>query len=180
MPTEGATAARGGDDVVIREALPAEFAAIGELTVRAYAMVGDPIQGDPIYTAYEAELRDVAGRAASCAVLVAVDPAARILGAVTYVPGPGTPWSETELEGEAAFRTLAVDPEAQGRGIGRALVVECLERARRDHRDGVAILTRPAMTAAQRLYESLGFARVPSRNWEFEPGQWLWSYVLTL
>jgi ribosomal protein S18 acetylase RimI-like enzyme len=43
----------------------------------------------------------------------------------------------------------------------------------------VAIYTRPSMTAAHRLYESLGFGRVPARDWEFEPGAWLWSYVLT-
>jgi ribosomal protein S18 acetylase RimI-like enzyme len=57
--------------------------------------------------------------------------------------------------------------------------VACVERARQDGRAGVAILTRPSMAAAHRLYESIGFVRDPSRDWEFEPGQWLWSYVLT-
>lgn len=98
---------------------------------------------------------------------------------MTYVPGPGTPWSETELDGEAGFRALAVDPEARGRGVGRALATECVERARDSGRRGVAILTRPSMTAAHRLYESLGFVRERSRDWEFAAGEWLWSYVLT-
>ena len=179
MPIDVAAAGGRTNEVTIRVALPAEFAAIGELTVRAYATVGDPLMGRPAYAAYEEELRDVTGRAASCTVLVAVEPDARLLGAVTYVPGPGTPWSETERDAEAGFRALAVDPGSRGRGIGRALAIECIERARRDGRDGVAILTRPSMTAAHRLYESLGFARVRSRDWEFEPGEWLWSYVLT-
>jgi ribosomal protein S18 acetylase RimI-like enzyme len=166
-------------DLAIRTASPVEYREIGELIVRAYATVGDTLMGDPSYTAYEEELRDVAGRAASCVVLVAVDDAARIHGAVTYVPGPGTPWSETERDGEAGFRALAVDPASPGRGVGRALASACVERARNDGRGGVAILTRPSMIAAHRLYESLGFARDPSRDWEFEPGEWLWSYVLT-
>lgn len=170
-----------GQDVQlhVREATPAEFAEIGELTVRAYATVGDPLEGGPMYAAYEDELRDVAGRAETCVVLVAVGRTGRIVGAVTYVPGPGTPWSETERDGEAGFRALAVDPVARGRGVGRALAVACVERAREAGRHGVAVLTRPSMTAAQRLYESLGFVRHRSRDWEFEPGEWLWSYVLT-
>jgi ribosomal protein S18 acetylase RimI-like enzyme len=172
--------ARLDTDLAIRTATPADYREIGELTVRAYATVGDPLLGDPTYTAYEEELRDVAGRAATCLVLVAVDRAARIHGAVTYVPGPGTPWSETERDGEAGFRALAVDPASRGRGAGRALATACIELARRDGRSAVAILTRPSMTAAHRLYESLGFARDPSRDWEFEPGEWLWSYVLAL
>ena len=172
--------APGRDAAVhVREAAPVEYAAIGELTVRAYATVGDPLDGGPTYAAYEDELRDVAGRARTCVVLVATGDAGRILGAVTYVPGPGTPWSETELDGEAGFRALAVDPEARGRGVGRALATACVERAREAGRHGVAILTRPSMTAAHRLYESLGFVRERPRDWEFEPGEWLWSYVLT-
>jgi GNAT superfamily N-acetyltransferase len=166
-------------DPTIREAVPAEYGEIGELTVSAYATVGDPLLGDPAYTAYEEELRDVAGRAATCLVLVAVDHPGRIVGTGTYVPGSGTPWSETERDGEAGFRALAVDAGSRGKGVGRALAMACVDRARRDGRTGVAILTRPSMTAAHRLYESLGFARVPSRDWEFEPGEWLWSYVLT-
>lgn len=163
----------------VRRADPTEYAAIGELTVRAYATVGDPLAGDASYAAYEDELRDVAGRAETCEALVAADAAGRLLGAVTYVPGPGTPWSECERDGEAGFRALAVDPGARGRGVGRMLATACIERARGDGRLGVAIVTRPSMTAAHRLYESLGFVRTPSRDWEFEPGEWLWSYVLT-
>jgi ribosomal protein S18 acetylase RimI-like enzyme len=178
VPAE-AGATRGGPGARIREAAPFEYREIGELTVRAYATVGDPLLGDPLYTAYEAELRDVAGRAETCVVLVAVDAADRLLGAVTYVPGPGTPWSETERDGEAGFRALAVDPGSRGMGVGRALATACLDRARGSGRTGVAILTRPSMTAAHRLYESLGFARTRPRDWEFEPGEWLWSYVLT-
>ena len=165
--------------LAVRAAAPAEYAEIGELTVRAYATVGDPLQGSATYAAYEDELRDVAGRAGTCLVLVAVDRAGRILGAVTYVPGPGTAWSESERDGEAGFRALAVDPAARGNGVGRALATACIERARETGRLGLAIYTRPSMTVAHRMYESLGFVREPTRDWEFEPGEWLWSYALT-
>jgi ribosomal protein S18 acetylase RimI-like enzyme len=74
------------------------------------------------------------------------------------------------------MRMLAVAPAAQGRGVGRALVAECIARTRAGGRTGIALYTRPFMTAAHRLYESLGFRRVPERDWEFEPGEWLWAY----
>jgi ribosomal protein S18 acetylase RimI-like enzyme len=75
---------------------------------------------------------------------------------------------------------LAVAPEAQGRGVGRALIGEVATRARADGRTGIAIHTRPSMIAAHRLYESLGFVRDPARDWEFEPGEWLWAMALRL
>ena len=179
---DGGADADAGEDVgadvgrpryTIREVLPDEYEALGDLTVRAYAAI--PGETDDGYHPY---LRDVASRATSMPVLVAVDGDGRLLGGVSYVPGRGTRYSESERPGEAGFRTLAVDPWAAGRGVGRALAEACIDRARADGRAGLAIYTRPAMVVAHRLYGSLGFRRDPSRDWEFEPGEWLWSFVL--
>jgi ribosomal protein S18 acetylase RimI-like enzyme len=159
----------------IRAVRPEEYEALGALTVRAYSEIpGETDEG------YHAELRDVAARAGVVPVLIAVEPDGTLLGGVTYVPGPGTPWSESERDGEAGFRTLAVDPTARGRGVGRALVEACLALARGDGKVRVVLYTRPSMTAAHGLYESLGFRRDPERDWEFDPGEWLWSYAFPL
>jgi ribosomal protein S18 acetylase RimI-like enzyme len=156
----------------IRPARPQEYEAIGELCVIAYAALeGETDLG------YFDELRNVAGRAALVDVLVAAEPRGPLLGTVTYVPGPG-PLSESERDDEAGFRMLAVAPWSQGRGVGRALVEACIERARADGRAGLAIYTRPSMRMAQRLYESLGFQRDKASDWEYEPGEWLWGYRL--
>ncbi len=157
--------------ITVREAVPAEFDAIAALTVQAYRALGDPR-----FDEYEPEVRAVAARARVCPVLVAVDGGGAVLGSVTYVPGPGTPLSEGERDGEAGFRMLAVDPAAQGRGIGRVLAQACLDRARGEGRDAVHIYVRPLSTAAQRLYAGMGFERTRGRDWEFEPGEWLWSF----
>lgn len=160
--------------VLIREVRPDEMDILGELTVAAYREAGETDED------YYPELRDVATRAALVPVLVAVDAdTRRVLGGVTYVPGPG-PYHEGEFGDVAAFRMLAVAPDVRGRGIGRALVEAVIARARAEQRPGICLFTRPFMTAAQQLYASLGFTRQPRRDWEFAPGEWLHGYLLEL
>ncbi len=153
--------------LIVREALPDEYEAIGGLTAAAYAIF--PETGDD--TGYLAQLRDVAGRAKTCPIYVALDPdTRRVLGGAMYVPGPGNPHAEIERAGEAGLRMLAVAPDAQGQGVGRALLDALMARARADGRRGMVLLTLDAMTRAHRLYAKAGFARVPERDWEVEPG----------
>jgi ribosomal protein S18 acetylase RimI-like enzyme len=158
----------------IRPILPSDYPAIGRITLDAYEGNRDHLDDG-----YRNELQDVAARAGACPLLVAVGRDGTLLGGVTYVPGPDNPMSEVERDGEAGIRMLAVDPAAQGRGVGRALALACIERARREGRSGIALYTPPANVPAQRLYESLGFARDPGRDWEYEPGRLLWAFQLT-
>ena len=153
--------------VVVREAVPAEYEAIGALTVAAYAIFAE---ADDDGT-YMAELRDVAGRARACPIYVAVDgDSGRVIGGAMYVPGPGNPFAEVERENETGFRMLAVAPEAQGHGAGSALVEALMARARADGRRGMVLLTLKAMAAAHRIYGRLGFRRDASRDWQVAPG----------
>ena len=157
----------------IRPIDPAEHALLGAITVAAYEATGEVLEAD-----YAAELRDVSARAGDCQVLVAAAPDGTILGGVTYVPGPGASMSELEHEGEAGIRMLAVDPAAQGLGVGRALTVACLDLAREAGRTGVALYTRPNNEVARRLSGSLGFVRDPGRDWRYAPGRRLWAFRL--
>ncbi|HSO28867.1 MAG TPA: GNAT family N-acetyltransferase [Candidatus Sulfomarinibacteraceae bacterium] len=161
--------------ILVREARPDEYSHLGRITAEAYRAVGETEE------AYYPELRDVASRAALVPVLVAADEATgMVLGGVTYVPGPGPYFEGVFGESAAAFRMLAVAPEAQGRGVGRVLVSACIERARAAGRSSIGIYTRPFMHAAHRLYGSFGFRHVPELDWEFEPGEWLHAYRLEL
>jgi ribosomal protein S18 acetylase RimI-like enzyme len=74
---------------------------------------------------------------------------------------------------------LAVDPAAQGRGIGTALVEACVARARADGRRAIFLHSLPVMSGAQRIYDAFGFRRVPERDWVF-PDFLLMGFVLEL
>jgi ribosomal protein S18 acetylase RimI-like enzyme len=162
--------------VVVREARPEEHARLGDLVVNAYRSL--PEFDEP---AYEPELRDVGRRAREAVVLVAVDePSGALLGCVTYVPGPDSPWAELLGPGEAAIRMLAVDPAAQGRGAGTALTLACIERARDAGRTAVFLHSLPYMRAAQAIYARIGFSRRPDRDWEPVPGIRLLGFALAL
>ncbi|MDP5185521.1 GNAT family N-acetyltransferase [Blastococcus sp. BMG 814] len=156
--------------VRIGPALPADHDRIAALTVQVY------VDGGLASAGYAAELADVAGRARVAELLVARDEAGELIGSVAFVPG-GDFGEVLESPDEAGFRMLVVDPRARGRGVGAALVHECLTRAREAGRRRVVISTGTRMTAAHRLYERLGFTRLPERDWTPVPGVDLLVYA---
>jgi ribosomal protein S18 acetylase RimI-like enzyme len=162
--------------LTIRTAEPAEFDIVGALTVGAFDADG---QLDGENAVYGRELADVAPRASAGEVLVAVDRAGAVVGAVTFVL-PGSAYSVLAGPGEAEFRALAVSPDAQGAGIGAALVQACVERARALGRSAIMICTRDRNVLAQRLYARAGFVRVPERDFSPRPGVHLVALRLDL
>jgi predicted thioesterase/predicted N-acetyltransferase YhbS len=157
----------------IRPARPEEYDAAGELTVTAY-VGGGHLSADHRYAA---TLRDAAARAEEAVLLVAVEDD-RVLGTVTYCPH-GSPWRELGRDDEGEFRTLAVDPAAQGRGVGAALVRECIARSRADGDRGMVLCSLADQTTAHRIYSRLGFVRDPERDWWPSPDDRLLAFALT-
>jgi ribosomal protein S18 acetylase RimI-like enzyme len=156
----------------IRSARPGEFAALAEVCVAAYAPFVSPEDH------YAAVLRDVAARAAAAEVLAAEEDGT-LLGTVTFVPDGG-PLGEIARPDETEFRMLAVAPEGQGRGVGGALLAHVVAASRERGKAGVVCSSQPAMRAAHRVYERLGFRRAPERDWAPVPGIDLYAFALVL
>jgi ribosomal protein S18 acetylase RimI-like enzyme len=147
--------------VVVRLAEPGDHAEVARLTVAAYREDGQ-LEASPEYAAV---LADVAGRAAAADILVAADASGgRVLGAVTFTL-PGGEYAEVSQAGEAEFRTLAVDPAVQRRGVARALVQACIDRAGELGCRALVLCVRDDNPAAHRLYGAFGFQRAPSLDW---------------
>jgi ribosomal protein S18 acetylase RimI-like enzyme len=155
--------------IEIRPATPAEFPAIADLSVAAYAafLVGDDH--------YVATLRNAERRAAEAELLVAAGP--EVLGTVTFVPDGG-PFGEIAGPDETEFRMLAVSPAARGRGVGTALLRRVIDGSA--GRERIVCSSLPEMRAAHRMYERFGFTRAPERDWSPVPGVDLIAFLLTL
>ncbi len=59
----------------------------------------------------------------------------------------------------AHLARLAVDPSAQGRGVGRALLIDLLQRLDRRSIHSATVNTQASNTRSQRLYAGFGFER---------------------
>jgi ribosomal protein S18 acetylase RimI-like enzyme len=156
----------------VRRASPADYPAVGEITVRAYVDDGHLPPG----IAYVEVLADAESRDREAELWVALEEGTdRVLGSVTFAQ-PGSDYSEVAGPDEGEFRMLAVAHEARGRGVGEALVRRCVERARELGLGGLVMSTQPSMVRAHRVYERLGFVRAPERDWEPVPGVSLLAY----
>lgn len=162
-----------GLELDIRPPRRDELTAAGAVTVAAYQAQGMAVAG------YLSELADTDRRDREADLLVAVDGDGTVLGTVTFCPA-GSSWREIAREDEAEFRMLAVDPAVQGRGVGRALVSACLDRARELGLRGLVLSTPAQNSRAHDLYERMGFVRDPLRDWTPVPGVDLVAYTLHL
>jgi ribosomal protein S18 acetylase RimI-like enzyme len=162
--------------VKTRRATRWDYAIAGELTVDAYVDFTTGPADSYVDHLRDAEKRD---REAELWVATPDDRDDLVLGTVTICP-PDSRWREIASEDEGEFRMLAVAPAMRGRGVGETLVRMCVDRFRSEGARAVVLSTLPEMTAAQRLYERLGFARLPERDWSPIDGVELIAFRLPL
>lgn len=152
-----------GASRLVTSARVEDFECVGELTARIYVSEG--------FSSPEAagHLMEVASKAATADLLVTADSDGRLVGSVVLVlEGPLRQIAEPD---EAEVRTLSVEPFARRQGFGEALMRECAARAYTAGRRAIVLSTQPTMVAAQRLYEKLGYERVPTRDWQRSNGK---------
>jgi len=162
-----------GAEVEVRLVRAEEIARVSELSVAAYTQQYEGLPAD-----YVASIGDVAPRARDHEVWVAVDRSTReLLGTVT-TPRVGENLSGLGRPDELDFRLLAVGPAGRGRGIGALLTRHVIELARTRGLRRVVLNSGPMMLPAHRLYERLGFERMPERQSLLEDGRPLYAYGL--
>lgn len=160
--------------IEIREVHAHELETAADVTVEGYRDFYRERLGS-----YVEQLRDVEARTRDGIVFVAVEDD-EILGTVTYVPDPNSPYAQNQQDDEASIRMLSVTPKHMRRGVGRALSVWCIERARAEGKKSLSLHADDTMTASRRLYETLGFSRDPSRDYRPDAETNLICYVLEL
>jgi len=152
-------------DFTVRRATSEELPALGQLVADAYAALpGMP--GPDEQPGYYAMVRDAAARARNPAfhILAAVSASGELLGGADFIEEMahyGSGGTAATRKNASGIRLLAVAPAARGRGIGKALTVDCIARARQLRRATVVLHTTRAMQTAWKMYEQLGFHRSP-------------------
>jgi len=171
---------RQESEIDVRVAREDEYAAVGALTVAGYDADGYLVKPDGTYDdGYATWIGNATQRARESVLLVAVD-RDELLGTVTWCP-PGSPARELATQDhQGEFRTLSVSPNARRRGVGRALVAGCIDRARAAGLTEIIICSLTQMTPAHDLYDSFGFVRRPELDWSPTQGVDLWAFSLGL
>lgn len=147
----------------IREATPGEHDLVGRLTADAYREFFDSGGRDPDGH-YLQKIADVAERAGRTVILVAVQDGTPI-GSLTLELDTRVDPDADPLEAHRAhIRMLGVEPAARGNGAGRALMEAAEARAVAGGKTEMTLNTTRLMTAAQAMYASMGYERLPDET----------------
>ena len=146
---------------MIRRAGPDDMAEIGRLCWAYRALLVARAGGIPglvetyyahdTYAALIADLPRIHARPKGDIILS--DHGGRIMGCAMYYPlGP---------DGVTEIKRVFVDPAARGLGVGKALMVDAMQRAAADGYKRMVLDTMAPLTEAIALYAQLGFATCP-------------------
>ncbi len=136
----------------LREFCDADALEINHLAVRAFQEHSSSYSDWPAMVAAYERMSDLA----KTGEIVVAETSGGIVGAVAYIP-PDRPKPRYFDKAWPAVRSLVVDPNSRGDGVGRALTQECINRAKRDKSPVIALHTSPIMTVALPMYLRMGF-----------------------
>lgn len=165
------------NEIEIRDIRPGELREASLLLRDAYRQYEKYLPPEA-WTAYLVDIMNVRSRLPVSELIVAkLD--GRLVGAVTlYANGSGSP--EGWPRDWAGIRLLAVHPDYRGRGIGHALMEECARRCRARGTNTIGLHTTQVMDIAHKMYERMGFKRVPEYDFYPAPERLVMAYRLDL
>ena len=168
-----------GRAYVVRDARPADRDAIRDLTLSAYseyAQVMEPDSWAGLSAAVQAALSS-----SDPMERIVADDDGTLIGSVLLYPASARAYGDlASAANDPELRLLAVAPEARGRGVGRALVDECVRRARLAGAAALGLHTSKSMATAMQLYERMGFERAPELDFQPPGAEVVWGYRLKL
>jgi GNAT superfamily N-acetyltransferase len=168
-------------DLLIRDATPSDGDAIRDATLAAYAEYATEMAPEH-WELYRMNILATLEDVRPAEQLVA-EREGTVVGTVLLYPprsfSPGAeqdalvaPWPEVRL--------LAVPPAGRGRGVGAALMDECVRRTRGRGQTVLSLHTTDMMRTAMRMYERMGFVRAPELDFHPVPEVTIKGYRLDL
>ena len=150
----------------IREALSDEIELIRNQRGKAYEDHAKVIPQDHWDALRKAIMSD-ADQQISVELLVA-ELDGEIVGSVALFPAKSDAYRGlVDMLDYPEIRMLAVNHESRGKGVAEALIKECIYRTKTKGLEHIGLHTADFMGTAMRLYERMGFARMP--KFDFQP-----------
>ncbi len=150
----------------IREALSDEIELIRNQRGKAYEDHAKVIPQDHWDALRKAIMSD-ADQQISVELLVA-ELDGEIVGSVALFPAKSDAYRGlVDMLDYPEIRMLAVNHESRGKGVAEALIKECIYRTKTKGLQHIGLHTADFMETAMRLYERMGFARMP--KFDFQP-----------
>ncbi len=84
-------------------------------------------------------------------------------------------WDEGHLE----MAKMGVTEKAKGRGVGEALVIEAIKRAKKKNISKLTLLTNSKLVPAINLYKKMGFRQIPLGSVKYARGDVMMERDLT-
>ncbi len=164
--------------LLLREARSDEYDNVSRLIRDAYQQYENFLPPEA-WKFYVEDMMDVRKRLSESQLIVAqLD--RQLAGAVTLYLDAGHSSQGVWPSGWASIRLLAVHPDYRGQGIGRALMEECIRRCRDQGVATIGLHTTEIMDVARRMYERMGFVRIPEFDFYPRPGVVVMAYRLDL
>jgi GNAT superfamily N-acetyltransferase len=152
--------------MIIRDAHEDELAIIREQRVLAYEEHAKKIPEGHWHALKQMLSSETDVQSGVEQIVVVLD--GKIAGSVSLFPAKIDAYGGQVEELEyPEIRMLAVAQEARGKGVATKLITECIERSKKKGFRSVGLHTGEFMGGAMRLYEHLGFERLP--QFDFEP-----------
>lgn len=164
--------------LILREARGDELGDVALLIKDAYHQY-EKLLPPEAWKAYVEDMMNVSRRLSESQLIIA-EVAGKLAGTVTLYLNGGHSSQEGWPNGWAGIRLLAVHPTYRGCGIGRTLMEECIRRCRRQGIATIGLHTSEMMDVARRMYERMGFIRVPEFDSHPRPDVVVMAYRLDL
>lgn len=97
---------------------------------------------------------------------------------VGFISGEPTVIDDKPVEGFEHIKSVAVDPDYWGQGIGGKLLDQALESLKQNDRTGAELWTHETNERAQKLYESRGFKKTGDKKPSERTGEPIIHYSL--
>ena len=152
--------------MIIREAVESELPTIRELRISAYREHAQKIPEDHWKVLKQSISSDADTQSGAECFVAEIN--GEIVGSVALFPPKTDAYKGLvdELD-HPEIRMLAVSENARGKGVASELIAECIQRAKAKGFQTIGLHTADFMESAIKLYERLGFDRLP--KYDFEP-----------